>query len=283
MGYDLNLIRMKKIQKAFIALLLGFVLAACGTTAFTGRKQFLMYSDESVSALSDESYSEFMKTAVISKNTSAASTVKSVGSRMTAALASYLQGIGQADHLAGLSWDFTLVSDQAVNAFCLPNGKIVLYEGVLKFADNPNHLAIVIGHEMGHAVARHGNERMSQQALLTSAGQIAAEVFTRTKYGENPQYVELFNQAFAVGTGVGVTLPFSRKHEYEADKIGLYIMALAGFDIYQTPMFWEKMASANQKSTFDFLSTHPADSKRIAAISASLDEAAKYYRDPNMK
>ncbi|MDD2538626.1 MAG: M48 family metallopeptidase [Bacteroidales bacterium] len=267
-------------KNAILSLLVLIVLHACGTTAFTGRKQLLVYSDESVSALSDESYADFMKTAVVSDDVMHKNMVRSVGERMVIALTTYLQGIGRPDYLTGLDWDFQLIDDPAVNAFCLPNGKIVLFEGILNFADNPNHLAIVIGHEMGHAVARHGNERMSQQALLQSAGQIATQVFSQTKYGGTAQAVELFAQAFAFGSNVGVVLPFSRKHEYEADRIGLYIMALAGYDIYQTPLFWEKMMADQKSPSFDFLSTHPADVKRIAAISESLDEAATYYRDP---
>jgi len=267
-------------KNIFLSLIILIVLNACGTAAFTGRKQLLVYSDESVAALSDESYAEFMKTAVISDDAMDTEMIRSVGNRMVTALTEYLNGIGRPDYLTGLDWEFKLVDDPAVNAFCLPNGKIVLFDGLLVFADNPNHLAIVIGHEMAHAVARHGNERMSQQALLESAGQIATQVFSQTKYGQNSQAVDLFAKAFAFGSNVGVVLPFSRKHEYEADRIGLYIMALAGYDIYQTPLFWEKMMGDKQSSSFDFLSTHPADTKRIAAISESLDEAAKYYRDP---
>ncbi|MDD4500850.1 MAG: M48 family metalloprotease, partial [Bacteroidales bacterium] len=163
-------------KNIFLSLLVLIVLNACGTAAFTGRKQLLVYSDESVSALSDQSFTEFMKAAVISDDAMDTEMVQSVGNRMVTALTEYLAGIGRPDYLAGLDWEFKLVDDPAVNAFCLPNGKIVLYEGLLEFANNPNHLAIVIGHEMAHAVARHGNERMSQQALLQSAGQIATQV-----------------------------------------------------------------------------------------------------------
>ncbi|HBG53518.1 MAG TPA: hypothetical protein DDW70_04835 [Rikenellaceae bacterium] len=272
---------MKKL--VILSLFVMIVLNSCGTAAFTGRQQLLVYSDQSVSALSDESYAEFLQTAVISGDKQHKEMTRSVGEKMVSALTSYLVGVGQEDYLSGLDWEFQLVKDPSVNAFCLPNGKIVLYEGLLQFANNPNHLAIVIGHEMGHAVARHGNERMSQQALLQTAGQIATQVFSQTKYGQNAQTVDLFAKAFAFGSNVGVVLPFSRKHEYEADRIGLYIMALAGYDIYQTPLFWEKMMGDEKSSSFDFLSTHPSDVKRIAAISESLDEAAKYYRDPEFK
>ena len=274
---------MQMKKKVILSLLALVILNACGTTAFTGRKQLLVFSDEAVSALSDQSYAEFLQSAVISKDALHKEMIRTVGNRMVTALTAYLEGIGQPDYLTGLNWEFQLVKDPAVNAFCLPNGKIVLFEGILNFADNPNHLAIVIGHEMGHAVARHGNERMSQQALLQSAGQIATQVFGQTKYGQNEQAVKLFAQAFAFGSNVGIVLPFSRKHEYEADRIGLYIMALAGYDIYQTPNFWEKMMAHNHSSSFDFLSTHPADIKRISAIAEILEEAAKYYRDPELR
>ena len=172
-------------KNAALSLLLLIVLNSCGTTAFTGRKQLMVFSDESISALSDESYAEFLKTAVISGDKQHSDMVRSVGEKMVTALTSYLSGIGQQDYLGGLGWEFQLVKDPSVNAFCLPNGKIVLFEGLLQFAGNPNHMAIVIGHEMGHAIARHGNERMSQQALLQTAGQIATQVFGQTKYGQN--------------------------------------------------------------------------------------------------
>jgi predicted Zn-dependent protease len=179
-------------KNAILSLLVLIVLHACGTTAFTGRKQLLVYSDESVSALSDESYADFMKTAVVSDDVMHKNMVRSVGERMVIALTTYLQGIGRPDYLTGLDWDFQLIDDPAVNAFCLPNGKIVLFEGILNFADNPNHLAIVIGHEMGHAVARHGNERMSHRLCIAVCGQNATQVSQSTKYGGTAQAVELF-------------------------------------------------------------------------------------------
>ncbi len=255
------------------------LLCACSTAAFTGRQQVLLYSDTEISALADDSYASFMDTTKLSANTATTKLVQTVGQKMAVGLAAYLQGMGKTEYLNGLSWEFKLVADQAVNAFCLPNGKIILYDGIMKYANNPTYVAVVIGHEMGHAIARHGNERMSEQAMIEGVGNVARQVLAGTQMGKSQTKMEVFDKAFAIGSNVGLLLPFSRKQEYEADEIGLYIMALAGYDVYQTPTFWSNMTGANQSSSFDFLSTHPADAKRIAAISEKLDVAATFYRE----
>lgn len=240
---------------------------SCGVVSFTGRKQILLFSDSEIMALSDQSYAEFTKTATVSTNTAATKQLKEVGARMVSALESYMKEHGQTGALSGLKWEFTLVNSQEVNAFCMPSGKIVFYEGILKYADTPDYIAVVMGHEMAHAVAKHGNERMSQQSMMNLVGSVAGEAIG-AKGGAAAQ--ALFNVGFGIGSQAGVLLPYSRKHEYEADKIGMYIMDIAGYDVNAAPAFWEKMLGGSTAGKNDFFSTHPSDSKRIAALKEAI-------------
>jgi predicted Zn-dependent protease len=241
--------------------------SACGVVSFTGRKQILIYSDSDITALSDQSYNEFMNSAKMSSDAKATKMLKEVGNKMVAALESYAAKNGDSKMLSGLTWDFQLVESSEVNAFCLPNGKIVFYEGILKYADTPDYIAVVMGHEMAHAIAKHGNERMSQEAAMNLLGNLASEAIANKK-GAGAQ--QLFNIGFGIGSQAGVLLPYSRKHEYEADKIGMYIMDIAGYDINAAPAFWEKMLDGKNPNTNDFFSTHPSDAKRIAALKEAI-------------
>ena len=241
----------------------------------TGRRQMLLFSDSEITAMSESSYTEFMSSAQVSNNVSDTKMLVEVGKRMTTALNTYLSTIGQSNSLQGISWDFNLVKSNEVNAFCLPSGKIVFYEGILAYANSPDYIAVVMGHEMAHAIAKHGNERMSQQAALNLVGSLASE-FVKPK-GAAAQ--NLFNLGFGVGSQYGFLLPYSRKHEYEADRIGMYIMAIAGYDINAAPEFWQKMTEGNNSAgSNDFFSTHPSDSKRIVALKEALKDAEKYKR-----
>ena len=259
---------MNKSCKIITALAAAALLAvSCGVVSFTGRRQILLFSDSEITALSDESYAEFMGTASISSDATATRQLKEVGNRMVTALESYMASHGLSSSLSGLEWEFQLVKSTEVNAFCLPSGKIVFYEGIMKYADTPDYIAVVMGHEMAHAIAKHGNERMSQEAAMNILGSVASEVIGYKK-GDSAQ--ALFNLGFGVGSQIGVLLPYSRKHEYEADKIAMYIMDIAGYDINAAPAFWEKMLEGKSASTNDFLSTHPSDSKRIAALKEAI-------------
>ena len=240
---------------------------SCGVVSFTGRKQILLYSDSDIAALSNESYTEFMSSAKVSSDAAATKMLKNVGEKMAAALETYLKSHGQSSALSGLTWEFQLVESSEVNAFCLPNGKIVFYEGIMQYADTPDYIAVVMGHEMAHAIAKHGNERMSQSSAINVIGSIASEVIGQKK-GSTAQ--SLFDIGFGIGAQAGVLLPYSRKHEYEADKIGMYIMDIAGYDVNAAPRFWERMQDGSTASTNDFLSTHPSDAKRIAALKEAI-------------
>ena len=239
------------------------IAVSCGVVSFTGRKQILLFSDSEIAALSDASYADFMQSAALSSDMDATRQLQEVGKTMTAALDSYMKSHGMSNALSGLTWDFKLVQSSEINAFCLPSGKIVFYEGILKYADTPDYIAVVMGHEMAHAIAKHGNERMSQEAAMNLLGSITSDIIGAKK-GSTAQ--TLFNLGFGIGSQAGVLLPYSRKHEYEADQIGVYIMAIAGYDINAAPKFWEKMQSNNTTNKSDFFSTHPSDAKRIAAL-----------------
>ena len=243
------------------------ITASCGVVSFTGRRQILMFSDGEIASLSDESYKEFMNTARLSSDPEATRMLKGVGQKMVSALESYMKKNGQEEALSGLTWEFQLVDSAAVNAFCLPNGKIVFFDGILKYADTPDYIAVVMGHEMAHAIAKHGNERMSQEAAVNLLGSLASDA-VGLKKGAAAQ--NLFNIGFGIGSQVGLLLPYSRKHEYEADKIGMYIMDIAGYNVNAAPEFWEKMLEGGTGMSNDFLSTHPSDAKRIAALKEAI-------------
>lgn len=261
---------MSKGFKIFAALAMTTWLAvSCGVVSFTGRKQMLLFSDSEITALSDASYSDFMKTATVSSDKDATRKLLEVGNKMVSALESYMKSHGMSSALSGLTWEFQLVKSSEVNAFCLPSGKIVFYEGIMKYADTPDYIAVVMGHEMAHAIARHGNERMSQKAAMNLLGSVASEIIG-TRNGTTAQ--SLFNLGFGLGSQMGVILPYSRKHEYEADRIGMYIMDIAGYDINAAPEFWVKMQNGKSGSQNDFLSTHPSDDKRIAALKEAIRE-----------
>ncbi len=259
----------KRIVYAVVAVM---VTVACSSVAFTGRKRVLLYSDSQISSLSDQSYQEFMTKAKLSTNKQMTTAVQEVGRKMTNALEKYLASVGQTHYLQGLKWDFQLVQSEDVNAFCLPNGKIVFFEGIMKYTNTPDYIAVVMGHEIAHAVAQHGNERMSQQNLMNMAGSVLSSVAGR----KSDATQAVFNIAFGLGGQYGVILPYSRKHEYEADRIGLIIMAIAGYDVDKAPIFWQAMSAKSGASIPEFLSTHPSDENRIKKIIEAIPDAKAY-------
>jgi predicted Zn-dependent protease len=182
---------MKKSTKLISAIATTILMVtSCGVVSFTGRKQILLFSDSEITALSDQSYAEFMSTAKVSKDAATTKMLKDVGKKMVSALESYMQSHGQSSTLTGLTWDFQLVESEEVNAFCMPSGKIVFYEGILEYADTPDYIAVVMGHEIAHAIAKHGNERMSQESAMNLIGSVASEI-VGAKKGATAQ--NLFN------------------------------------------------------------------------------------------
>ena len=255
-----------------------FLFTACSTVPITGRNQFSLVSDGEILSMSATQYRQFISQAQLSRNSSYNARVSQVGRRLAAATNSYLKENGYTDMLSTLSWEFNVVDSKQVNAFCMPGGKIVVYTGLLNLVGNGAHaddeLAAVMGHELSHALAKHANERISNQMLLQAGGQIlGAAVGSRSA-----TLGALINQTYGIGAQVGVMLPFGRKQEYEADKMGLVLMAIAGYDPRYAVNFWQKMSSSNGgQQVSELMSTHPSDENRIRAINEYLPTALKYY------
>lgn len=263
---------MRKIKGLLAGLIAALGVISCSTVAFTGRNHVLLFSDSEITSLSNESYKELMATARISDNKTQTAMIQEVGKRISGALEKYLVSKGEQAVLDGINWSFKLVKDDEVNAFCMPSGQVVFYEGIMKLLDTPDLVAVVMGHEIAHAIARHGNERMSQQALSSIVGSVTGQVVEQ-KTSENGRV--LFEAAYAVGSEYCYLLPYSRKHESEADEIGLYIMAIAGYDIEQAPLLWKRMSENETRYVPEFMSTHPSNAKRIRNLEKHMDKARK--------
>lgn len=251
------------------------IVSACATVPVTGRRQLLIYPEDEMVQLSLTSYRDFLKENKLSADLKDSRRVQEVGKRIAAAVESYLKSQGLGSRVEGFHWEFNLVQGKEMNAWCMPGGKVVFYEGILPVCQNDAGIAVVMGHEIAHAVARHGNERMSQQALL-QAGSTAAAYALRNK----PESTQaLLGTAIGLGSNYGVILPFSRKHESEADRLGLIFMAIAGYDPHEALAFWKRMAAASGgQRVAEFASTHPSDVHRIENLEKEIPEAMKYYR-----
>ena len=262
---------MKYFPILFIAMSLLF--SCCGCVPVTGRKQLNLVSNQEVLSLSLQQYQQFIKSAPISTDKKNTALVQKVGRNIANAVETYLKNNGYADELASYAWEFNLVKSADVNAFCMPGGKIVVYEGILPYTQDETGLAVVLGHEVAHAVAKHANERMSQQ-MMTEYG--TAAIGTALG-GTSTGVQQAAAAAIGLGSQYGILLPYSRKQELEADKLGLIFMAMAGYNPSQAAAFWTRM-SQQGSSTPEFMSTHPSDNTRIQQIEKDLPEAMKYYK-----
>jgi predicted Zn-dependent protease len=263
---------MKKFLFLFFALP---VFVACTTNAVTGRKQLSLFPESTLQQEAVSQYQSFLsQNKVVSQNVSRdAEMVKRVGTRVAQAITTYYRDKGLAKELEGYQWEFNLIDNKEVNAWCMPGGKVVVYTGLLPVTRNEAALAIVLGHEITHAVAHHGNERMSQVALAQGL-QVAGNIFTQNKQQAN----SIFNNIFGPAATVGVLLPNSRNQEYEADHYGLIFAAMAGYNPREAIPFWERMASAGSANKPpEFLASHPSDANRIAKIRSYMNEALGYY------
>ena len=265
-----------KIKRFHVKLSWVFSLllfAACSTVPLTGRQQLNLIPESEMLSMSLTQYGDFLKSNQLSNNLADKAMVERVGKRIAAAVDQYLNDNGLGDRVKDFNWEFNLVKDSVANAWCMPGGKVVVYTGILPITKNENGLAVVMGHEIAHAVARHGNERMSQEMLVQFGGMgLAAAIDQKPEQTKN-----IYMTAYGIGTQVGAILPYSRSHELEADKMGLMFMAMAGYDPNGAVEFWQRMAEQGGSSMPELLSTHPVDSHRIAQIQQDLPEALKYY------
>jgi predicted Zn-dependent protease len=262
------------MKKIILPILLGILLASCSTVLLSGRKQLLLVSDSEVLTSSFQSYKQFIDSVPASANKTQTALVKKVGKNISAVVEAYLNANGMSAEVANFAWEFNLVKDTSVNAFCMPGGKVVVFEGILPITKNEVGLAVVLGHEIAHAVAKHSNERMSQQMVLQYGASITDALLT-----DKPATTRAtINTIYGLGAQYGVMLPYSRKHEYEADQLGLIFLAMAGYDPNEAITFWERMAAQSKNAPMEFMSTHPSDVNRIAKLKELLPEALKYYK-----
>ena len=262
---------MRKLN--FLILLIAVILTACSTVPLTDRKQFLLVSDQEVLALGLQSYNEYISTAQPSPDTISAKVVAECGAKIQKAVEIYLASVGKSSQISGYEWEFVLTHDSTANAFCMPGGKVVVYDGLLPYTKSVDELAVVIGHEIAHAVAKHSNERISQQMILSAGSQTLSGILS----GKS-ETAQLWGETiFGLGANYGVMLPFSRKQEYEADKLGLIFMTMAGYDPSVAVSFWESMSTGGA-SMPEFMSTHPSDANRVAKIKELLPELEQYKK-----
>ena len=266
---------MKKIIPFVLSVLL---LTACSTVLLTGRKQLSLVSDTEVLTSSFQSYKQFIDSVPASKDKANTALVKKVGQKMASVVENYLKSNGLDADVANYAWEFNLVKDTTMNAFCMPGGKVVVFEGILPVTQNEVGLAVVLGHEIAHAVAKHSNERMSQQ-MAVQYGSMLTNMLISDKPTATKNTVNLI---YGLGAQYGFMLPYSRKHELEADQLGLIFLAMAGYDPNEAITFWQRMAASSKGAPIEFMSTHPSDENRIAKLKEQLPEALKYYKNtPN--
>ena len=270
----MKIINLFKVVVSLIVVLI--IINACSTIPITGRKQLNLYPESEMISMSLTQYDEFLKENKLSTNKEQTAMVKSVGQKIAKAVEEYMTQNNLQSRVEGFQWEFNLVvEDETPNAWCMPGGKVVVYTGLLPYTKTEAGLAVVMGHEIAHAVARHGNERMSQQMGM-QLGQIALATALQEKPEQTQQ---IFMSAYGVGSQLGVMLPYSRLHESEADKMGLIFMAMAGYDPNVAVEFWERMAQSGGQKPPEFLSTHPSDQTRIKDLKKFIPEAMKYKKN----
>ena len=251
-----------------------FVAISCSTVAITGRKQLNIIPNSEMLSVSFQQYDEFMLANKLSADGNNSNMVKRVGFNVQNAVQRYFAENNIAEQLDGYNWEFNLIESADVNAWCMPGGKVVVYTGILPLTQDESGLAVVMGHEIAHAVAEHGNERMSQILLTQLGGMALSEALS----SQPQQTRDLWLGVYGLGAQVGVLLPYNRTQESEADRLGLVFMAMAGYDPKVAVGFWERMEVQNQgQAPPEFLSTHPSDRTRIEDIKKNLPEAMRYF------
>jgi predicted Zn-dependent protease len=265
------------MKKIFVITAFALGLAACSQNAITGRKQLTLFNEADIQSMAATQYQQFLsQNKVVSPGVSKdAEMVRRVGQRLTNAINQYYSQQGLQQELEGYKWEYNLVESKEANAWCMPGGKIVVYSGLLPITQNEAALAAVMGHEIAHALAHHGNERMSQQAVQ----QLGGAALQTAIANKSPAAQNLLLSAYGIGSNVGALLPFSRKQELEADRYGLIFTAMAGYNPQEAVALWERMKAASGGSKPpEILSTHPAEDTRIQKLKEMMPEALKYYK-----
>ncbi len=266
---------MKKSHAGWpVILVAALLIQACSLVPITGRRQLSLVSDTDVLSLSFSQYSQFMKENKLSTDGAQTNAVKRVGRDIQKAVTTYFAQNKMSQNLNGFKWEFNLIENKEANAWCMPGGKVVVYSGILPLTQNETGLAVVVGHEIAHAVAKHANERMSQALVSQLGGQVLAEAIK-----QKPQQTQqIWMSLFGIGVQVGAALPYNRLQENEADHLGLIFMAMAGYDPRAAVGFWQRMSQNAGPKPPEFLSTHPSDANRIQKINSEIPEAMKYYK-----
>jgi len=261
---------------------LGLSLGACAKVPGTGRSQLSLVNDKALTTMAAQQYSQLMKQQPLSSDAKAAAQVKRVGAKLARAAETLLKEEGRAAETADYKWEFNLIESKEANAFCMPGGKVGIYSGLLPYTKDEAGLAVVMGHEIAHAIAHHSRERASQELLANLGGNIL-DIGLRAR-GESALTYQMAMSAYGLGGQVGVILPFSRIHESEADRIGLTLMAMAGYDPEQAAPFWRRFSeSSKNKGGPAFLSTHPTNRARLEGIEKYLPEAKARYQTAKRK
>lgn len=264
------------MKRILLMMTILVIAGSCSNVMITGRRQLLLLSDSEILSMSATAYRQFVDSVPASGNVAASDMVKRVGRNISVAVEAYMRSHRLEGELSKLQWEFNLVADTTVNAFCMPGGKVVFFDGILPYTQTEAGIAVVMGHEIAHAVAKHSNERMSQQ-MLAQYGAVITDIILSNKSEKTRSVVQT---VYGIGATVGVILPYSRQHEYEADRLGAIFMAMAGYDPNEAVTFWERMASKSSGSAFEFMSTHPSDSKRILKLKEIIPEAMRYMNQP---
>ena len=257
-----------RLKKSLSIFTLVIIVVACTTNPFTGKQTLALVPNSQILPMAFQQYDQFLSENKVITGTADANMIKSVGQRISVSAERYLTANGYAGYLQDYKWDYNLVDDPAVNAWCMPGGKIVFYTGILPIAAGEAGVAAIMGHEVAHALANHGQQRMSA-GQLQQIGAVAGNI----ALSGDPAYQNIFNQAYGIGSTVGVMLPFSRSHESESDRIGLTLMAIAGYDPIVGARLWERMSQQGGGAPPEFLSTHPSNETRIANIMQWAPEA----------
>ncbi|GAA0880335.1 M48 family metallopeptidase [Algoriphagus jejuensis] len=261
---------MKKIAIIFACGLLAY---SCAKVPLTGRSALAVVSNDEIQPLVNEEYKKAVAADKTLTSTPDGQKVVRVGKKMAAAVEAYLISEGYQELVDDFAWEFNLLESEQVNAWCMPGGKVAFYTGIMPITQDETGIAVVMGHEIAHAVASHSRERMSNGMMIN----MGMSAFS-TALGQNPTMMEqILLQSVGVGSELGM-LSFSRKHELEADEMGLIFMAMAGYDPRAAPIFWERMSAAGGEAPPEFLSTHPGPNKRIEKLNANMPKALEYYK-----